>query len=150
MCCLCLLEKKYDFGFGNIDCHYWCAPSNRATACLYAGSADEYGGGPQCVLTFGFEHGMETKVHAQCARRDNSMHAVETPWEHNESACNRQLERRRNAMQLRRNAMVAVRSPWHCHLQEKKTNFQCDLRRSVKISNAVQSQWQRRYVSQGF
>ena len=112
MCCLCLLEKKYDFGFGNIDCHYWCAPSNRATACLYAGSADEDGGGPQCVLTFGFEHGMETKVHAQCARRDNSMHAVETPWEHNESACNRQLERRRNAMQLRRNAMVAVRSPW--------------------------------------
>ena len=48
-------------------------------AYTYAGSADEDGGGPQCVLTFGFEHGMETKVHAQCARRDNSMHAVETP-----------------------------------------------------------------------
>ena len=134
--------------------HYWCAPSNRATACLYAGSADEDGGGPQCVLTFGFEHGMETKVHAQCARRDNSMHAVETPWEHNESTCNRQLERRRNAMQLRRNAMVAVRSPWKRRdiaiFRRKKRIFECDLRRSVKISNAVQSQWQRRYVSQGF
>ena len=47
----------HDFGFGNIECHYWYAPSSRATACLYAGSADEDKGGHQCIVTFGFEYG---------------------------------------------------------------------------------------------
>jgi len=40
----------HDFGLGNIECHYWCAPSSTTTAC-------------QCVVTFGFEHGMQTKLH---------------------------------------------------------------------------------------
>jgi len=39
----------HDFDFGNIECHYWCAPSNRASACLYAGSADEDRGGNQSL-----------------------------------------------------------------------------------------------------
>ena len=45
----------HDFGFGNIECHYWCAQSSRATAWLNAGSADE-NRGHQCVVTAGFEY----------------------------------------------------------------------------------------------
>ena len=55
-------------------------------------------------------------VHTQCERRGNSMNAVEAPCECNENANTRQLERRRNAMELRRNANVVVRSPWKRHL----------------------------------
>ena len=51
-------------------------------------------------------------VNVQCIRSDNSMHTMEAPWERHESAGNRQLEHRRNAMALRRNAMVAVRTPF--------------------------------------
>jgi len=46
MCCLCLLEIYMALVLEIIECHYYCAPSSRATACLYAGSADEDGGGP--------------------------------------------------------------------------------------------------------
>ena len=71
----------------------------------------------------------------------NKMPTGEEPWKRNESASNRQLEYRRNAMELRRNAKVAVGSPWKRHLQ--KNSFSIS-RRSGKFNNAVQSQWQRR------
>jgi len=51
-----------DFGFGNIESHNLCTPSSRTIVCLYAGSADENGGRPQCVVTFGFEHVMQTSA----------------------------------------------------------------------------------------
>ena len=54
----------------------------------------------------------ERTVHTQCVRRYNLVHTMEAPLERNESASNRQLERRRNDMELSRNANVAVRSPW--------------------------------------
>ena len=56
----------------------------------------------------------ERTLHTQCARRDNTMHAVRAPWERHESTGNRQLERRMNAIELRRNATVAVKFP--CYL----------------------------------
>ena len=51
---------------------------------------------------------METK------RRQRSVSAVTTrftQWKRHESAGSRQLERHRNAMELRRNALVAVITP---------------------------------------
>ena len=47
----------HDFGLRNIDCHYWCVPSSRATGGIYVGFADKDGGGHQGVVTFGFEYG---------------------------------------------------------------------------------------------
>ena len=60
-------------------------------------------------------------------------------WERRESASIRQLERRRNAMELRRNAENAVTSP-----SSGKNKFHAISRRSGKNNNAVQLQWQRR------
>ena len=78
----------HDFGFGNIECHNWCTPSSGITVCLYAGFADEDGGTPMRsnlwvrawnankTPSVQWEH-RERPVYTQCARRDNSMHAVE-------------------------------------------------------------------------
>jgi len=57
-------------------------------------------------------------------------------WERRESASIRQLERRRNAMELRRNAVTSPSSG--------KNKFHAISRRSGKNNNAVQLQWQRR------
>ena len=67
-------------------------------------------------------------VRAPC----NSMYAVEAPWECNEGASNRQLERRWNVMELRRNAKVAMRSPLKrlentATSSGKQIRFPCDL-----------------------
>ena len=68
----------HDFGLGHIECHYWCAPSSRATACLYAlfcrcrmmqtlwiSFWDEGGGGHKGEVSFGFEHSW-TKADGWC------------------------------------------------------------------------------------
>ena len=49
MCCLCLLEI-----FMTLVLEILSA----TTVCLYAGSADIVGGGHQCVVSFGIEHGL--------------------------------------------------------------------------------------------
>ena len=54
----------------------------------------------------------ERAVNAQCIRSDNSMYAVEAPWERLENAGNRHLKHRRTAMELSRHAKVAVITPW--------------------------------------
>ena len=58
------------------------------------------------------KQGSGSSVNAQCTRSDNSMEAVELPWERHESAGNRQLENLRDTMELHSNAKVAVRLPW--------------------------------------
>ena len=112
MCCLCLLEIYMTLFLEILsaitDVHHHAG----LLQSLYAGSVDEYRGGHQVVITFGFDYGMQTKlrqrsgsvVNAQCTRSARAVTTRCAKWK-------RHLERRRNAMEPRRNAKVAVRSP---------------------------------------
>ena len=48
---------------------------------------------------------------AQCERRERAVHEPCTQWKRRESAGNLELERRRNAMELRRKVNVVVETP---------------------------------------
>ena len=99
-------------------------------------------------------------VNWQCTRHDNSMHAMEAPWERQKSAvCNCQVELHRNAMKLRRNKGYrenAVKKPRHRHLHEKclfslGSHYTALGEIQQRYDGCmIQSQWKRRLVWQRF